>query len=346
MRSIRSLAASLLLTLVLGAHGARAASVSAWAWSYETSETDVGASQAVAEIARQGPGAPGESHAGASARYGALSSYSQLRGCGFEFNNFQQVCNDARSGADPTDTLHVTANLPFGSIVQVRVTMTLAGEVHGKGGYSCTAQAWLEGEGASIVGGTGGTVQSFDHLPISGTRVFDAMLRVGYTHVLTHSLTTGVLQRDCAGGSQDCYDSEHVWTIYAGASSGLRIEVLTLGVNAQLASASGHDYTQPTADVRPAASAGARLAPAWPNPARDAVHLALALDEASVVDAAVFDIAGRRVATLAQGVHAAGTHVLAWDGRDASGRQLRGVFFVRARGPRFDLSRRVLITRG
>lgn len=346
MRSVLSLAASLLLTLVLGAHDARAASVSAWAWSYETSETDVGATRAVAEIARQGPAAPGESHAGASAHFGALSSYAQLRGCGFELNDFQQVCNDARSGADPTDTLFVTANLPFGSVVQVRVTMTLAGEVHGKGGYSYLAQVWLEGEGRSLNGGTGGTVQSFDHLSIAGTRVFDAMLRVGYVHPLSHSLTTSVLQRDCAGGSQDCYDSEHVWTIYAGASSGLQIEVLTPGVNAQLGSTSGHDYTRPPADVRPAASAGARLAPAWPNPARDHVHLALALDETSDVDAAVFDIAGRRVATLARGVHAAGTHALTWDGRDAGGRQLRGVFFVRARGPKFDLSRRVLITRG
>jgi flagellar hook assembly protein FlgD len=44
----------------------------------------------------------------------------------------------------------------------------------------------------------------------------------------------------------------------------------------------------------------------------------------------VYDILGRRVATIADRVFAAGRHRLAWDGRDDGGRPLAsGVYFCR-----------------
>jgi hypothetical protein len=50
--------------------------------------------------------------------------------------------------------------------------------------------------------------------------------------------------------------------------------------------------------------------------------------------AEVFDVQGRRLATLADRGFAAGTHVLAWDGRDAGGaRAARGLYFVRLTTP-------------
>ncbi|MCC6653358.1 MAG: hypothetical protein IT348_19560 [Candidatus Eisenbacteria bacterium] len=346
MRLARPLSTLLLLTAFVLQGEARAASLTAWAWSYETSETHSGPVTALAEIARQAAGAAGESHAGASAVAGALSSYSRIRGCGSQFNNFQQVCNDARSGSESTDTLIATASLPYGSPVQVRVTMRLEGEVNGHGGYSYDARASLQGQTVASVGGSAGTVQVVDHLSIADTKVFDTTMLVGYSHPLSVTLSTLALQRFCAGGSQDCYDSEHTWTIFTGASTSVQIEVLTTGVNAQLTATSGHDYTLPTTGVPRANSAVAQLGPAWPNPAHERVQLLLTLAERSDIDAAVFDVAGRRVATLARGVRESGVHALVWNGRDAGGGgECRGVFFVRAQGPAFRLTRRVLMTR-
>jgi len=59
-----------------------------------------------------------------------------------------------------------------------------------------------------------------------------------------------------------------------------------------------------------------------------AVVLQLASPVAARVD--VFDVQGRRLVTLADRSFAAGTNVLVWDGRDASGvRASRGLYFVR-----------------
>ena len=67
-----------------------------------------------------------------------------------------------------------------------------------------------------------------------------------------------------------------------------------------------------------------------PNPART-VRLTFALPEHRVVDVGVFDVVGRRVATVAKGAFDAGIHNLEWDGRDNSGQRVRtGLYFYRA----------------
>ncbi len=78
----------------------------------------------------------------------------------------------------------------------------------------------------------------------------------------------------------------------------------------------------------PVAALGLELAP---NPSAAAVRVALALSAPAAVDVAVFDLAGRRVATLRSGACAAGTTTLAWDGRDARGARVPpGLYLVRA----------------
>jgi hypothetical protein len=67
--------------------------------------------------------------------------------------------------------------------------------------------------------------------------------------------------------------------------------------------------------------------------------LEYALPEASDVTIAVFDIAGRRVATLERGRQSAGTHDLNWD---VSG-VLRGLYFCRIQAGPATLTRPVLI---
>lgn len=61
-----------------------------------------------------------------------------------------------------------------------------------------------------------------------------------------------------------------------------------------------------------------RLAAA-PNPARGTTQLDWTLPRAGRAELAVYDAAGRKVATLATGAASSGAHRNAWDGRDASG---------------------------
>src|SRR5437879_6180412 len=115
-----------LITLAIATFGlaapGHAAAVSASAWSYETNDSHSGASSATAAISRQGLNAPGDSHASAAAIVGALSSSSSIRGCGSDYNNFQQVCNDAGSHSRVDDTLYVTSDLPDSWAIQARAT--------------------------------------------------------------------------------------------------------------------------------------------------------------------------------------------------------------------------------
>ena len=62
-----------------------------------------------------------------------------------------------------------------------------------------------------------------------------------------------------------------------------------------------------------------------PNPFADETVVRFDLDRASTVDLEVFDVRGRRVASLAQGPREAGSHAVAW----VAGAAPSGVYFVR-----------------
>jgi len=67
-----------------------------------------------------------------------------------------------------------------------------------------------------------------------------------------------------------------------------------------------------------------------PNPFGTSTHVAVSLTAPARVDLSVYDVAGRRVATLMNAQSAAGSHEVNWNGRDESGRTLAsGVYFVR-----------------
>jgi len=72
------------------------------------------------------------------------------------------------------------------------------------------------------------------------------------------------------------------------------------------------------------------LHPVSPNPFGPATTISFALPAAGPVELSVYDVAGRLVATLADGVLPAGPHRAAWDGTDAAGTAVgSGVYFVR-----------------
>ena len=89
-----------------------------------------------------------------------------------------------------------------------------------------------------------------------------------------------------------------------------------------------------------------RLRPASPNPFRDATALVFDLPSPGHVSLVVYDLLGRRVATLADAPLKAGTHERSWNGRGDSGTLApAGVYFCRLRCPAFTETRRLLLLR-
>jgi hypothetical protein len=87
------------------------------------------------------------------------------------------------------------------------------------------------------------------------------------------------------------------------------------------------------APLPPRAPRGLALAIA-PNPARGAVSFAVTLPASGAVEADLYDLGGRRVATLARGERDAGEHTFRWDGRDVNGATApAGLYLVRVRTP-------------
>jgi hypothetical protein len=64
-------------------------------------------------------------------------------------------------------------------------------------------------------------------------------------------------------------------------------------------------------------SSGVTLSQNVPNPFGKGTRIAFSLPKSGSVDLAVYDIAGRKVATLAQGVMSAGSHEVSWNGAKA-----------------------------
>jgi hypothetical protein len=79
----------------------------------------------------------------------------------------------------------------------------------------------------------------------------------------------------------------------------------------------------------------------WPNPASESVSVAFELPEAQSVSLAVYDLAGRRVATLSEGELAAGRHGVSWSCAGAA----TGVYLLCLETAGESLSRRVVLGR-
>lgn len=88
-----------------------------------------------------------------------------------------------------------------------------------------------------------------------------------------------------------------------------------------------------------------KLSQNYPNPFNSATTIHFSLPAAAHVDLRVYNVAGQRVATLASGVHDAGSHQLRWHGRDDKGGDMgTGVYFCRlAAGERVQTQRMLLL---
>jgi len=84
----------------------------------------------------------------------------------------------------------------------------------------------------------------------------------------------------------------------------------------------------------------------YPNPFNPRTNIEWASPKTATLQVAVFDLAGRRVALLADKVFSAGSHTLQWNGTGDSGAGLSsGVYLVKVSCPEFVLSQRISLVR-
>jgi hypothetical protein len=88
------------------------------------------------------------------------------------------------------------------------------------------------------------------------------------------------------------------------------------------------------------------LEPVRPNPLQAQGEIAYTLPGVGRVRLAAYDVAGRQVAVLTEGVQEGGRHALRWDGRDAGGHALSaGVYLLRLETAGRVASQKVVIAR-
>jgi hypothetical protein len=100
-----------------------------------------------------------------------------------------------------------------------------------------------------------------------------------------------------------------------------------------------------TAGVLPDTPSGSvRLSRPRPNPARERVEVVLTLPAPAVVRATVLDVSGRLVCPLrSKEAMPAGSHSIAWDGRDGAGREApAGIYVIKVYAAGQELSARIV----
>jgi hypothetical protein len=127
-----------------------------------------------------------------------------------------------------------------------------------------------------------------------------------------------------------------------GSTSNVRFQVITPsgGTDYAIARITVGGAAGVTDPPRPARFA---LEPARPNPFRDRTALRLDLPSRARVRAEVFDLAGRRVRTIADAEYPAGSHAFEWDGRNESGQPVgAGLYLCRVSAGSWRAERKLL----
>ncbi|HEY6195141.1 MAG TPA: hypothetical protein VI504_08875, partial [Candidatus Eisenbacteria bacterium] len=136
----------------------------------------------------------------------------------------------------------------------------------------------------------------------------------GYTHVIASS-DQGLPQgAPCWSGRQDAWREEQIdLSPYAPGPVRVRFRMSTdlfVGRGGWWVDHVRFHFPDQGSTGVPGATAAAEFGPLWPNPASGPVSQALRLARAADVEWALYDLAGRRVATLWHGRLAAGSHEL------------------------------------
>ena len=88
------------------------------------------------------------------------------------------------------------------------------------------------------------------------------------------------------------------------------------------------------------------LAAAYPNPFNSTTRISFTTPVRAELKVTVFDALGRQVASLANGIHAAGEHTLTWNSKDSFGQPVvSGMYFYEIRGEGVQMTNKVFLVR-
>jgi flagellar hook assembly protein FlgD len=156
---------------------------------------------------------------------------------------------------------------------------------------------------------------------------------------LQHTLTTGSLIYDALNqltGAPALKVNQQVQLVAKNENA--QTEVLTLRI------VSGG--VTGVRDRTPIAPAAFELAQNHPNPFNPATVIRYSLPQAGFARLSIYDLLGRRVRTLLDGVQPAGAQQVTWDSRDDSGRLVAsGIYFYRLESEGLVQTRRLMLTR-
>jgi hypothetical protein len=83
-----------------------------------------------------------------------------------------------------------------------------------------------------------------------------------------------------------------------------------------------------------------------PNPTRGTVDVQYTLKSAGLVEISVYDLSGRKIATVESGTRVAGAYRATWNTRDASGEEVAaGIYFVKLRTAAETTAERLTVVR-
>jgi 1,4-alpha-glucan branching enzyme len=103
-------------------------------------------------------------------------------------------------------------------------------------------------------------------------------------------------------------------------------------------------YGNPTAVEEEGVLPGYHLGRCHPNPFNPTTTIRFTLARTGPATLRIYDVTGRLVHTLVDGVLAGGEHSVAWDGRDRSGREAAsGVYFYRLSAPGYSQARKMVL---
>lgn len=176
---------------------------------------------------------------------------------------------------------------------------------------------------------------SHDQLAVqNGTVTVDGWLALTFAESFTPAVgqTFEVVSHSGSGGVTGCYDEDRVLVEPASisvavscTSTGVVVEVLTV-----------------TAGEDPTAPAATALSAPYPNPFAGRTRLDLRVETVQNVTVEVFDVLGRRVATLFDGPASPGADLPLWF--EAAGLP-PGLYLVHAEGDTFAFTQRAVLTR-
>ncbi len=84
----------------------------------------------------------------------------------------------------------------------------------------------------------------------------------------------------------------------------------------------------------------------FPNPFNPMTNIRYTLGKQGQAKITIFDVSGRMVRELTDGMKPAGSHVAMWDGLDANGQPMpSGTYFYRLEAPDFEATRSMVLVK-